>query len=272
MTRLNVGVRSISIFLGLLLTACSAQQSLLEKRSPPAEILSTAQPAWRHLAARRRIFRNLKGLARVRFESPEQNMTIGNMVAVIRGSDAMRLEGVGPLGQPLFLMVAHEMRFWLYIPRQARLISGTASAENLSRLFGLSVAPAVLRYVLIGDVPMVQLPSTGDFKYLADRRLYVWSGHDSAHLYDYRVWFEPYRLNPVRFEMAQPPAGVVLRVQYENFQRLHQMIVPYHITIEQPLAEHRVVWHYREIQLNVEAPASLFHISPPVGTERIELH
>lgn len=272
MMRLSVGVRSVSIFLGLLLTACSAQQGLWERRTPPTKILSTAQPAWRYLAARRRHFRNLKGLARVRFESPEQHMTIGSMVAVIRGADALRLEGVGPLGQPLFLMVAHETRLLLYMPRQARLISGTASAENASRLFGLAVAPAVLRYVLIGDVPLAQLPTTGDFKYLPDRHLYVWSGRDPEQLYAYRVWFEPDGLNPVRFEMAQPPIGVVLRVQYEDFRRLHQMTVPYHITIEQPLTEHRVVWYYREIQLNGEAPASLFQITPPSGTERIELH
>lgn len=272
MMRLSAGVRSVALFFALLLTACAAQQGLLERRPPPAEILSTAQPAWRHLAARRRHFRNLKGLARVRIESPEQHLTIGNMVAVVRGSDALRLEGVGPLGQPLFLMVAHEMRFWLYMPRQARLISGAASAANASRLFGLAVAPEVLRYVLIGDVPLVPPPSTGDFKYLPVRHLYVWSGHGPERLYDYRVWFEPYGLNPVRFEMVQPPLGVVLRVQYEDFRRLHQMTVPYRITIEQPLAEHRVVWHYRDIQLNGETPASLFQIRPPAGTERIELH
>jgi outer membrane lipoprotein-sorting protein len=271
MMRLSFGVRSFAILLGLLLTGCSVQQGTWGSRPPPSTILSTVQPAWRHLVARRRIFQNLKGLARVRFESPEQAMTIGNVVAVLRGSEALRLEGVGPLGQPLFLMVAHDMRFLLYMPRQARLVSGTASAENLSRLFGLAVAPEVLRYVLIGDVPLAQLPSAGEFKYLPADNLYIWSGHDPEHLYDYRVWFDPYRLNPVRFEMAQPPIGVVLRVQYEGFQRLQQMAVPYHITIEQPLAEHRVVWHYREIQLNAEVPASLFHIIPPAGTERIEL-
>jgi hypothetical protein len=272
MMRLSFGVRSCAILVGLLLTGCAAQQGIWARRPPPSTTLSTVQPAWHHLVARRRIFRNLKGLARVRFESPEQAMSIGNVVAVLRGFEALRLEGVGPLGQPLFLMVAHDMRFLLYLPQQARLISGTASAENLSRLFGLAVAPEVLRYVLIGDVPLAQFPATGEFKYLAAHNLYFWSGYGPEHLYEYRVWFEPYHLNPVRFEMVQPSIGVVLRVQYEDFQPLQQITVPYHITIEQPVAEHRVVWHYREIQLNAEVPASLFDIEPPLGTERIELH
>ena len=169
------------------------------------------------------------------------------------------------------IMVARDTRFSLYMPRQARLISGTASAENLSRLFGLAVSPAVLRYVLIGDVPVAQFPTTGEFRYLPDHNLYVWAGHVPEHLHDYRIWFEPYGLNPVRFEIVQLPENVLLRVQYGDFRRLHNMTVPYRITIAQPLTEHRVVWHYREVQLNVEAPSSLFRVTVPVGTERIEL-
>ena len=272
MMRRSFGVRSFAILLGLLLAGCASQQGSWTHRPPPSTILSSAQPAWRHLAARRRVFQNLKGLARVRFESPEQEMSIGNVVAVLRGTEALRLEGIGPLGQPLFLMVAHDMRLLLYMPRQARLISGTASAENVSRLFGLAVAPEVLRYVLVGDVPLAQLPSAGEFKYLSADNLYFWSGRDSDHLYDYRIWFDPHRLDPVRFEMAQAPLGVVLRVQYGDFQRLRQITVPYLITIEQPVVEHRVVWRYRDMQLNAEVPASLFHIVPPAGTERIELN
>lgn len=270
--RLSVGVRSFAVLLGLVLAGCAVQQGTGTSRLPPSTILSSVQPAWRQLAIKRRMFQNLKGLARVRFESPEQDMSIGNVVAVLRGAEALRLEGVGPLGQPLFLMVAQDMRFLLYMPRQARLVSGTASAENLSRLFGLAVAPEVLRYVLVGDVPLAQLPSAGEFRYLPADNLYFWSGHDSENLYDYRVWFDPHRLNPVRFEMVQPSIGVVLRVQYDAFQRLRQIAIPYHIIIEQPVAEHRVVWRYREIQLNAEVPASLFHIVPPLGTERIELN
>ncbi|MCZ6875242.1 MAG: DUF4292 domain-containing protein [bacterium] len=271
MVRRSSGVRSFCLLLALLLTGCPTPHGPWQTLPPPATILSTAEPVWQRLAARRHLFRNLKGLAQVRFESPEQRLTIRDMVVVLQGFDALRLEGIGPLGQPLFLMVARDTRFSLYMPRQARLISGTASAENLSRLFGLAVSPAVLRYVLIGDVPVAPFPTTGEFRYLPDHNLYVWAGHVPKHLHDYRIWFEPYGLNPVRFEIVQPPENVLLRVQYGDFRRLHNMTVPYRITIAQPLTEHRVVWHYREVQLNVEAPSSLFRVTVPVGTERIEL-
>lgn len=271
MVRLSSGVRRFCLLLGLLLTGCSTPYGSWETLPPPPTILSTVEPAWQRLAARRHIFQNLKGLAQVRFESPEQRLTVRDVVAVLQGFDALRLEGVGPFGQPLFLMVARDTRFSLYMPRQARLILGTATAENLSRLFGLAVSPAVLRYVLTGDVPVVQFPTSGEFRYLPDHNLYVWAGHVPEHLHDYRIWFEPYGLNPVRFEIVQPPETVLLRVQYGDFQRLHNLTVPYRITIEQPLAEHRVIWHYRDVQLNVETPASLFRVTVPVGTERIEL-
>ena len=193
------------------------------------------------------------------------------MVVVLQGFDALRLEGVGPLGQPLFLLVSDGLRFSLYAPREARLISGTASAENFSRLFGLALEPATLQYVLAGDVPLPEPPASGTFTYLPARNLYVWKGQDPEHLEDYQIWFEPYDLNPVRFEVERPPGEVILRVQYESFQRLHNLTFPYRITIEQPLAERRVVWHYSEVQLNVEVSPTLFRVSVPTGTERIEL-
>ncbi|MEE8304337.1 MAG: DUF4292 domain-containing protein [Candidatus Tectomicrobia bacterium] len=271
MVRLSYGVLSFCSLLCLLLAGCRTTYGPWEKRPPPTTILSTAEPVWQQLVARRHVFQNLKGLARVRFVTPEQGITVDDMVVVLQGFDALRLEGIGPLGQPLFLLVSDGLRFSLYAPREARLISGTASAENFSRLFGLALEPATLQYVLAGDVPLPEPPASGTFTYLPARNLYVWKGQDPEHLEDYQIWFEPYDLNPVRFEVEHPPGEVILRVQYERFQRLHNLTFPYRITIEQPLAERRVVWHYSEVQLNVEVSPTLFRVSVPTGTERIEL-
>jgi outer membrane lipoprotein-sorting protein len=270
MVRLSSGALSLC---GLLLVLAGCRTALGPWRDlpPPASILSTAEPVWQQLASRRRSFHNLKGLARVRFSTPTQNLSIEEMVVVLQGFDAMRLEGIGPLGQPLFLLITNGQRFSLYTPQDARLVSGTASAQNLSRLFGMALAPATLQYLLLGDVPLATLPGGGELAYLSRSNLYLWEGRPPEQFQDYRIWFEPYRLQPVRVEVTQPYGDPVLRVQYEDFQQFGDVALPQRITIEQPLADRRVVWHYTDVRLNPGVSPTLFRLHAPVGTERIEL-
>jgi outer membrane lipoprotein-sorting protein len=270
MVRLNSGALSLCGFL-LVLAGCRTTLGPWADLPPPTSILSTAEPVWQQLARRRHSFRNLKGLARVRFSTTTQNISVEEMVVVLQGFDAMRLEGIGPLGQPLFLLITDGQRFSLYTPQDARLVSGTASAQNLSRLFGMALAPAVLQYLLLGDVPLATLPEGGRLAYVSHSNLYLWEGRAPGQFQDYRIWFEPYRLQPVRVEVTQPYGDPVLQVQYEDFQPFGADSLPHRITIEQPLAGRRVVWHYTDVRLNPGVSPALFRMRAPVGTERIEL-
>jgi hypothetical protein len=226
---------------------------------------------WQQLATRRRKFQNLKGLARVRLYTTVRSVAVEDVVVVLQGLEAMRLEGIGPFGQPLFLLISDDQRFSLYTPQEARLIVGAASAENLSRVFGIELAPTALQYMLIGDIPLATLPVEGTFMYLSRQNLYVWEGQEPGQLRNYSIWFEPYHLSPVRFEVAQPSGEIVLQVQYENFQQLDDFALPYRITIREPLVNRRAVWHYNNLQLNVSVSPALFRMRVPVGTERVEL-
>jgi hypothetical protein len=270
MVRLSSGALSLCGLL-VLLAGCRTPLGTWEKLPPPASVLSTAEPIWQQLATRRRTFHTLKGLAQVRLDTTTRRVTVEDMVVVLQGFDAMRLEGIGPFGQPMFLLISDSQRFSLYTPQDARLISGPASAQNVSRLFGLAVPPAVLQYVLIGDVPLAPLPVAGRLAYLSYHNLYVWEGQEPEQLQDYRVWFEPYHLHPVRFEVAQPSGEIVLQVRYEDFQQLDAFTFPYRITIVQPLADRRVVWHYNEVELNAGVSPALFRMRVPAGTGRVEL-
>ena len=254
----------------LLLAGCRTTLGPWQDLPPPASILDTAGPVWQQLATRRHRFRDLKGLAQVRLATPIRSITIEEVVVVLQGVGAMRLEGIGPFGQPLFLLIADAQRFALYYPQEARLVSGTASAQNLSRLLGVELAPTALHYVLLGDVPLASWPVTGTFAYLPHHNLYVWKGQGPEPLHDYRIWFEPYHLQPVRLEVAQPSGEVVLRVQYENWQPLGEVTLPYRITIVQPLAQRRLVWNYTDVQLNTGVSPALFRMRVPAGTKRVE--
>jgi hypothetical protein len=191
------------------------------------------------------------------------------VVVVLQGLEAMRLEGIGSLGQPLFLLVSDGQRFSYYAPQEARLISGSASAHNMERVFGITLAPNALHAMLIGDVPLATLPEGGKVTSLPQSDLYLWEG--SVPPGYYRVWFAASHRYPVRFEVEDLLGRVVLRVRYENFQQLQEFSMPFHITVDQPLADQRVVWRYSDVRLNAGVAPAVFHLRVPAGIERVEL-
>jgi outer membrane lipoprotein-sorting protein len=217
------------------------------------------------------MFQNLKGLAQVRFVTALRSVIVRDVVVVLQRFDAMRLEGIGPFGQPMFLLVSDAQQFSLYTPQEARLISGTASARNLSRLFGVALAPVALQYMLVGDVPLTTLPVAGTLAYLSRRNLYLWEGRGPESPQTYRIWFEPYQLHPVRFEVVEPSGEMTLQVHYEEFRQLNGFTLPYRVAIVQPLAGRRLVWHYTEVRINAGVSPALFRVHVPPGTRRIEL-
>jgi hypothetical protein len=238
---------------------------------PPEQRLTTAAPIWQQLSARRNTFQTLQGLATVRLLSPRQNVSLDNVVVVLQGYESTRLEGLGALGQPLFLLVADQGRFSFYAPQEARLLSGTASARNLERTFGIALEPRALQAMLIGDLPWAVLPDGGPLAYRPRENVYFWEGKMPQQVGTYRFWFDVTHLQPVRFEVEDGLGRLVLRAQYDDLQQRDGFWLPQRITVEQPLAGQQVDWRYSEVQLNVRVAPTLFHIRVPVGTERVEL-
>jgi hypothetical protein len=217
------------------------------------------------------MLQTLKGLAQAQFYSPTQNLAVDSVAVVWQHFAALRLEGIGSLGQPLFLLITDGQYFSYYAPQEARLVSGTASASNMERLFGLTLAPNALQYMLIGDIPLAPVPLEGKVVYLPKADLYRWEGPVPQQPGHYRVWFAASHRQPVRFEVEDILGRLILRVQYEDFRQLQEFTMPYRITVEQPLADQRVIWRYSDVRINAEVLPTLFHMRVPAGVERVEL-
>ncbi len=238
---------------------------------PPVTRLVTTEPVWRKLQHRRRAYQTLKGLAALRLKSPRGGGALDNTVFVLDRFAKMRLEVIGPFGQPLFLYTFAEQHFALYLPRQQRVYTGGATPEPFVQLIGLAIDPGVLPYVLMGDIPLITWPAAGPLTYLASDNLYYWEGEAPPSLWRYRVWLDPHHLLPVRLELADPSEQTRLKVTYDDFQQLDSLTLPYRITMTEPELQRRVVWTYTDVELNSEVAASLFDIRVPPGTEHIEL-
>ena len=267
MGRLSRNGISLAVCL-FLLCGCGMLQRLRPPAPAPSRpVFVPAAPIWEKLAARRSALQSVKGLAHVQAVTGRGSVTLDDVVVVARQPQALRLEGIGPFGQPLFLFVTNGEGLQLYLIRQNRLVRGRATRGNFQRLFGIGVAPQALVRVLLGDVPLNPLPTGGDLLYLQTEGLYLWEGAQAGPYPKYRVWFDAPGQNPMLFELADASGAVALRVTYADYQPQGALLVPARIGIVEPATQRRAIWRYTDVQFNAEVSDDLFRVQPPPGTD-----
>ena len=273
MGRLSRNTISLALSLFLLSGCGSLRLWLSSQPDPPSPLPASvaAEPFWKQLAERRNALENLKGLAQVQARTDKGSAALDDVVVVVRHAEALRLEGIGPFGQPLFLFITDGEWLALHMFRNNRLTVGRASARNLERLFGIAVPPESLLRTLLGDIPLDPLPTSGDLAYQEDERLYLWESTQPAPDPNYRVWFDPQGLHPVRFEMEEAAGSVVMRVTYGDFQRYGDILLPARIDVVEPTTQRQAIWRYTDVQLNTEVSADLFRVQPSPQTEVLVL-
>jgi outer membrane biogenesis lipoprotein LolB len=76
----------------------------------------------------------------------------GRAVVGFESPDAMRLEGLAPIGQPAFILVSRDGNATLLLPRDDRVLTGANAGDILGALTGVALAPADLQAILTGCV------------------------------------------------------------------------------------------------------------------------
>jgi hypothetical protein len=76
----------------------------------------------------------------------------GRIVAGFERPASMRLEGVAPFGQPVFILAARDETAILLLPRDERFVRGARPDAILGALTGVALAPADLQAILTGCV------------------------------------------------------------------------------------------------------------------------
>ena len=74
----------------------------------------------------------------------------GRIDAGFAAPSDIRLEGVAPFGKPVFVLVSSAAATTLVLPRDKRVLRGTAPAEIVEALAGVPLGPAELRGVVAG--------------------------------------------------------------------------------------------------------------------------
>ena len=76
----------------------------------------------------------------------------GRVISAFERPASMRLEGVPPLGQAVFILTAQGGTSVLFLPRDSRVVRGQPADAILDALIGVNLAPGDLQAILTGCV------------------------------------------------------------------------------------------------------------------------
>jgi hypothetical protein len=95
--------------------------------------------------------RTLQAELSLRGRVGEQRIS-GRVIAGFERPASMRLEGVAPIGQPMFILVAQSGSGILLLPRDSRVLRGQPAEAILDALIGVNLSPGDLLAILTGCV------------------------------------------------------------------------------------------------------------------------
>lgn len=85
----------------------------------------------------------------------------GRVIAGFERPGSMRLEGVAPIGQPVFILAAQNGNGVLLLPRDSRVLRGQPGEAILEALIGVNLAPGDLLAILTGCVVLNPMATGG---------------------------------------------------------------------------------------------------------------
>jgi hypothetical protein len=199
--------------------------------------------------------RTLRAVLNLRGRVSDQRIS-GTVHAGFVRPASMRLEGIPPFGQPVFILASEAGSAVLLLPRDGRVLRGQPPQAVLEALVGVNLAPADLLAILTGCVVADSTPTSG--------RLHAngWASIDlqgGAKLYLRRTsqwelraaqrdgWQLEYTMGPSQF-----PASVRLTSDSQK--------VPVDLTTG-----------ISQLEANVDLDASAFPVDVPPDTQPLTL-
>jgi outer membrane lipoprotein-sorting protein len=180
----------------------------------------------------------------------------GRAVVGFEAPDAMRLEGLAPIGQPAFILVSRANDATLLLPRDDRVLKGADPGAILGALTGVALAPADLKAILTGCVVPAAKVASG-----SEQDGWVILALDGgATLYLRRV-----RDNAVELRAARRDNWQIEYAEWQNglprFVRI--------ISTAAPAVDMRA--QLSQLEMNVDLEDTAFTVDVPRGAQPITL-
>ncbi len=203
-----------------------------------------------------RAYQGLRGMTRIRTESPAGKNS-ARQVLLLSRPDRIRAEVLGPFGQPLLLLAAHDGQLSLSLPGEQRFLRGAATASRIARFAGAPLTSDQLVRLALYDVPLMAYDESSLIFSDSGYRLLL-SGAEGEQRLDFDAAGRLLGASYLRGTES------VLEVTYGRFDReLEDFPRQVSVTMDDGAASLSLT--YTDIELNPELRARHFDLQPPPG-------
>lgn len=248
----------------LLLSAACATKPV--PRPYEAKTAATVIAALQADAAK---IKTLRAQARVEHDGPgleRVKLAVGLLAA--RGGK-LRVEAESPVGGAIATLTADGQRFAMLDVRENRFLAGPAQACNVARLLQVALSPDEIVAVLLGGAPLDGADANAKLDWDAKRGVEVLELQrpDKSRL---RLSLRPIengaRFEIVRAEQLEPLGHVLYRVEHSDFEdRGNGIRSPQKTSVADLLRKKTLYIRYKEVEPNIDPPASGFTLTAPKG-------
>lgn len=222
------------------------------KPEPPMTDIPAA-PLVKELERRRVSFLGLKAAARLETERKGRKRAYESVAILQKGQEKLRIEGFGPMGEPVFAMLWDGKDILLRLPGEAEIMrTGPWAFE---RLIGFPLAMSDLAAVLSGNVPPVPEEEPARARCTAEGRCTIEFRRSEVL---WKVQVVP--AEPFRIESCEQIRGgrLVFEARFETQETIGGYLFPKRVIIENAARNASLAVDYQDVDVNVPVDASAF--------------
>lgn len=249
-----------AIAIAVLIQGCTATRP---SAPPPPAQLPTARQLLDTVEQRRLHLTALRTLAKLRYRSPNANESARNVLAIER-PDRLRVEVLSVLGS-ILVMTSDGGLLTAYLPREATVYRGAASASNLARYLpgGVSV-PAIIDHVLATPPLLERAHEVVDW----DGNLIRLTQSDGI-----RRWVAGFRDidTPASYREVDRYGRITIEARYDDIDPDGPIPIARRVTVRFPESDESLEITMRDPEVNPRLPDRLFSLSVPPETKEIDL-
>jgi outer membrane lipoprotein-sorting protein len=214
-------------------------------------------------------FTCLKGIAKIRVESPEEKFSVKEII-IAKRPQCLRLETLNPLGHPMFFIVTDGKELSLFSPSENKFYQGIASSKNVSLFFHVNLSLEETISILLGKVPLIDYDTEQVECWMKGKFCVLkLSTRDKQFKQIIKLSLSTQKV--LESNTYRQGEGLVRTTEFRRYERVGETFFPREITVVLPRDETRVRIHYKEIELLSEIDPDQFRLTPPQGVEVLPL-
>jgi len=253
----------LAVFLSFL-TSCTG----LRPHRYPFKPISSPDEILRRIESSEREVKDLKGIAKVKVANVNRKYSLKEVIIVQRPS-SLRMETL-LFGQPQFFLTASDNRLSILSLKENRLYHGKVTPENLSVIFPIYMKTEHLFSILLGSVPFIDYIDI-DTEFLQEENIYLVELLEKGRAARQLLWVEPFDFSVLKSEIYDSSKNLVLRVKFDNYERVNGSLFPMSTAILLPLSSTSIKIDYSEVEINTGVNRDSFNLEVPPGVEIVNL-